>query len=219
MYGYFGLVSSLISPVGPRSTGVYWLRRAVALIAILAVLLALRWVVFGRGGSGSDVGALPAASSSPTQQTPSTDPTSTGTSSTQPSSGASPAQCADADISVVASTDAASYPTGSTPKLHLKIQNTSGIACYRDIGAGMNELQIKSGGYHVWSSDDCNAGGAPMVTLLQPAESYSVTVTWPGVLSNKGCPANQPLAKSGFYDLYGRNGNVVSSSSSFSLTG
>jgi hypothetical protein len=202
-------------PVGPESPIVYWVRRAVVLLAIVALLLGLRWVLFGRGSSSADA----APSTSPTAQPSTAHPTSgSSTKPAQPSAGASAVQCADSDISVTVSTDSASYPVGSTPKLHLKIENTSGVACYRDIGAGANELKISSGGYHVWSSDDCNAGGAPMVTLMQPTQSYSVTVTWPGVLSAKGCPANQPLAKPGLYDLVGRNGTVDSPSAAFALT-
>ena len=217
-------MSSFISPVGPQGPGVYWLRRALVLAAIIATLLALRWLIFGRGDSSSDVAAAPSTSSSAAPATESAKPTG----STEPATSSSPTpaastgtgspQCANSDIAVSVSTDAASYAAGSTPKLHLKIENASGTACYRDIGAGMNELHIKSGGYHVWSSDDCNAGGAPNVTLLQPAQSYSVTVTWPGILSAKGCPPNQPVAKGGSYDLYGRNGDVISAPSVFSLT-
>jgi len=214
----------MMSPVGPQPSSVYWIRRAIVLLAIIATLLALRWLIFGRGGAGSDVAAGPTSSTSPTQVSQSANPTSspaTASSSAAPTSNSTAdgaPQCGNADIAVTVSTDSASYAVGSTPKLHLKIQNTSGTACYRDIGAGMNELHIKSGGYHVWSSDDCNAGGAPDVTLLQPAQSYSVTVTWPGILSASGCPGNQPVAKAGSYDLYGRNGDVISSPAVFSLT-
>ena len=221
-------MSSFISPVGPQGPGVYWLRRALVVVAILATLLALRWLIFGRGEATSDVAASPSTSSSPAPATESAKPTpsvdattpagSTATPAPVASSGNASPQCANSDISVSVSTDAASYTVGSTPQLHLKIQNSSGTACYRDIGAGMNELHIKSGGYHVWSSDDCNVGGAPQMSLLAPAQSYSVTVTWPGVLSAKGCPANQPVAKGGSYNLYGRNGSVISAPAVFSLT-
>jgi len=216
----------MMSPVGPQPSRVYWIRRALVLLAIVLTLVALRWLIFGRGGDVSQVSANPTPSTSPTSSSQSADPTaaptaaaSSSTTAASPTSSEDGApQCGNADIAVTVSTDSASYPVGSTPKLHLKIENTSGTACYRDIGAGMNELHIKSGGYHVWSSDDCNAGGAPDVTLLQPAQSYSVTVTWPGILSASGCPGNQPVAKAGSYDLYGRNGDVISSPAVFSLT-
>lgn len=200
---------------------VYWLRRVLALLVILALLMALRWIFFGRGGSTPDAAAAPASSSSPVSGTtpkPSKSAAPTPVASESASSSDGRRTCANSDIEVTASTDAASYPVGSTPKLHLKIQNTSGSSCYREIGAAMNELSIKSGGFHVWSSDDCNSGGSKNSTLMKPSESFSVTVTWPGILSAQGCPSNQPVAKPGSYELYGRNGTLTSAPAVFSLT-
>jgi hypothetical protein len=100
----------------------------------------------------------------------------------------------------------------------MRIQNVGSKACLRDVGAAKNELLISSGSTHVWSSDDCNPGGAAQVATLQPGASYSVSVTWLGRLSQKGCPANQPLAQKGSYTLVGRNGDVSSTAAVFSLT-
>jgi hypothetical protein len=119
---------------------------------------------------------------------------------------------------VTASTDAASYTVGSTPRLRMRIQNTSGTACTRDIGAAKNELTISSGDTKVWSSDDCNPGGNEQIATLAPDQSYSVSVTWLGRLSAKGCPTDQPLADKGTYKLVGRNGDVRSTAAVFSLT-
>jgi hypothetical protein len=119
---------------------------------------------------------------------------------------------------VTASTDAASYAVGSTPRLRMRIQNTSDTACKRDVGAAMNELVITSGDTRVWSSDDCNTAGTAQVATLQPGQSYSVSVTWLGRLSAKGCPADQPLAQKGSYKLVGRNGDITSEPAVFALT-
>jgi hypothetical protein len=100
----------------------------------------------------------------------------------------------------------------------MKIQNTSTTACTRDIGAAQNELVITSGTVRVWSSDDCNPGGTPQVVTMAPGQSYSVAVTWLGRLSQKGCPANQPIASKGTYKLTGRNGDVTSPPAVFALT-
>jgi hypothetical protein len=86
------------------------------------------------------------------------------------------------------------------------------------VGAAQNELVITSGSTRVWSSDDCNPGGDPNVVTLEPGQSYSVSVTWLGRLSQKGCPADQPLAEAGTYKLTGRNGEVTSEPAVFSLT-
>jgi hypothetical protein len=119
---------------------------------------------------------------------------------------------------VTASTDAASYPTGSTPRLRMKIENSSSRACVRDVGAPQNELVLTSGSVRVWSSDDCNPGGTPQVVTMAPGQSYSVSVTWLGHLSKKGCPANQPMAAKGTYKLTGRNGDITSAPATFALT-
>jgi hypothetical protein len=100
----------------------------------------------------------------------------------------------------------------------MRIQNTSDTACKRDVGAAMNELVITSGAARVWSSDDCNTAGTQQVATLQPGQSYSVSVTWLGRLSAKGCPADQPLAQKGSYKLTGRNGDLTSAPAAFALT-
>lgn len=215
-------------PAGPQPPGVYWVRRALVLLVVLALLLGVRWLLTGRGSSPS--GATPVASSSGSitpsttpsssaSATPSTKPSASRSASatTKPTATATPA-CTASQIAVTASTDAASYPVGSTPRLVMKIENTSGKACRRDIGALQNELIITSGATHVWSSDDCKPGGTPQVETLAPGQAYSVTVTWLGRRSAKGCPTNQPAAGKGSYKLVGRNGDVASAPAPFSLT-
>ena len=219
-------MSTVIHPTGPQSPRVYWVRRAVVLLVLLVLLLGVRWLLTGRGGS-DDPAAAPTGSSSPstapssTATTPtssaSAKPTATGSSSAKPSTTAAP-ECTKSQLTVTASTDAASYPVGSTPRLRMKIENTSTTACSRDIGAPQNELLITSGSARVWSSDDCNPGGAAQVVTMAPGQSYSVSVTWLGRLSQKGCPANQPIAGKGTYKLTGRNGDITSAPATFALT-
>jgi len=208
-------------PTGPQSPGVYWVRRALVVVVLLALLLGVRWLLTGRGGgtptasptpSSTPSGASSSASSSHTA-TPSTSPTT----SPKPTS-TGPTACTKDQITVTASTDAASYPVGATPHLRMKIENTSTTACTRDIGASQNELVITSGSVRVWSSDDCSPGGGSQVVTMAPAQSYSVAVTWLGKLSKKDCPANQPSATKGTYKLTGRNGDVTSAPAVFALT-
>ena len=222
-------------PSGPQPPRVYWVRRALVLVVVLVLLLGVRWLLGGRGSS--DPAALPDATKSPAaSQSPATSPTATRSASatakpsttptptptakptTKPTTPAATPECTNSQIAVTASTDAASYPVGSTPHLRMKIENTSKKACTRDIGAAQNELVITSGSSHVWSSDDCNPGGSPQVATLAPGQSYSVAVTWLGKLSQKGCPTGQPSATQGSYKLIGRNGTVLSASAGFALT-
>jgi cytoskeletal protein RodZ len=217
----------MLHPVGPQSPGVYWFRRIMVVVVLVALLLGVRWLLTGRGGDGSSSAAGPTTSPSASPTTsPSTTPKPSSSATTKPSSSpttkpstsAGVSECKDSAIAVTASTDAASYAVGSTPRLRMRIQNTSDTACKRDVGAAMNELLITSGSARVWSSDDCNTAGTQQVATLQPGQSYSVSVTWLGRLSAKGCPADQPLAQKGSYKLTGRNGEIVSQPAVFALT-
>lgn len=211
-------------PVGPQAPGTYWLRRLLVLAVVIALLLGIRWLLTGGDEEPSasatqspSPSASPSTTASPSgSAAPSDTPTPTASASATP---APDGQCADSAISVTATTDAASYTVGSTPRLRMRIENTSGTACKRDVGAAQNELVITSGSTRVWSSDDCNPGGDPNVVTLDPGQSYSVSVTWLGLLSQKGCPADQPLAEAGTYNLTGRNGEVASEPAVFALTG
>ncbi len=218
-------MSSLLHPVGPQTPGVYWLRRLIVLAVVVALIVGIKLAFFNGGGSGT---AAPEPSTSPTaspsastSKSGTPEPTTTGSASpsksASPSSGGTPL-CKDSQITVTASTDAATYQVGATPRLRMRIQNTSDNACRRDIGAAKNELVITSGSTQVWSSDDCNPGGSQQVQTIQPGQSYSVTVTWLGKLSKKGCPADMPEAQAGSYKLTGRNSAVTSKPATFVLT-
>ena len=127
--------------------------------------------------------------------------------------------CLDSAITVEATTDSSTYPVGSTPRLTLTIINSGDVACKRDVGPKANELEITSGGYHVWSSDDCNASSKSKVIVLKPGEKVASSITWDGSLTQKGCPNGEgAAAKAGRYDLVGRNGKVTSESTPFALT-
>ncbi len=213
-------MSTLLAPVGPKGPGVYWVRRLLVVVVVLALVLGVRAVFFGGGGTPTAT-PTPDQSTSPEPTSSSSEkPTSSGSATPKPSpstsSGTGP--CKDSQIQVTTSTDAASYQVGATPRLRMRIQNTSKSACKRDIGSKANELVISSGTTRVWSSDDCNSGGASQVVVLGPGESYSVGVTWLGRLSQKGCPADQPIAAAGTYKLEGRNGGLTSDPAVFALT-
>jgi hypothetical protein len=211
----------MLNPVGPQSPGVYWLRRALVLLVLLLVVLGVVGLLGGRGGD-------PAPTAAPVAPSPSPSPSSSSpaaSSSADPTSSASPDKtktktpaCKDSAVAVTASTDAASYQVGSTPRLRMQITNKSSSACKRDIGADANELIINLGETKFWSSDDCSPGGKSDVVTLEADQSYSVSLTWLGRASAPDCPADQPAAKAGSYNLVGRNGDVLSKPEPFSLT-
>jgi hypothetical protein len=199
---------------------VYWVRRAIVLLVILVLLVGLIWWLGGRGGGDGTATAAPTTSAEPTG---STSPEPTESPTTDPSGSASPtttkaAKCADSAIKVTASTDAASYAVGATPLLRMQIENKSDTACRRDVGADANELIVNLGETRFWSSDDCNPAGKSDVVTLESGQTYSVSLTWLGRASEPDCPADQPAAEAGSYNLVGRNGDVLSKPEPFSLT-
>lgn len=91
------------------------------------------------------------------------------------------------------------------------VASNSDTSCLRDVGGTQNELRITSAsGKRIWSSDDCNPGGAAKVRPISKSAPYAVTVEWNGKISKPGCSGAQPEAPSGSYVIVARNGDVKS---------
>lgn len=222
-------MSGMMHPVGPQPPSVYWIRRAVVIVVLLAIIAAVIWLVSRLGGGTTDAAAAPSPSQGQTSGSPSVSPSASpsGSKSTKPTKSSSPSNspsqavnCKDDQISVVASPDKSSYPVGASPKLRMRITNSSSVSCLRDVGSPSNELIVNQGSNRFWSSDDCSPGGQADVVTLKPGESYSVTLTWPEVGSTAGCPSSaSPVAATpGAYTLVGRNGQVYSAAAKFTIT-
>lgn len=199
-------MASLLHPVGPEPPTVYWVRRAAAALVVIAILASIAWLLGGGDEGTPEQAAVAPSAPASAAASPSPSPTST-----------EPLECPDASILVTAETDQRSYPVGSTPALTLAIENVGTAACIRDVGPKANELEITSGGYHVWSSDDCSASDKSKMTLLQPGDKVASSITWDGLLSSKGCPPDPAKAKAGNYEVTARNGKVESERTRFQL--
>ena len=129
-----------------------------------------------------------------------------------------PIDCLDSAILVEATTDSSTYKVGKEPVLTLTIENTGSVACLWDVGPKANELEVKSGGYHAWSSDDCSPSKKTKVVTLEPDDRVASTIEWNGQLSEPGCPESDQAAKVGRYEVIGRNLDVFSEATPFALT-
>ena len=199
-----------MQPIGPEASSVYWVRRAAFLVIVLIVLFGLIGIIRAVAGGGSEGPAVvePAVS-----QAPSVDPTTVLTPvSTEPIA------CVDSAIFVEATTDSSTYKVGKEPVLSLSIENTGSVACLRDVGPKANELEVKSGCYHVWSSDDCSSNKKTKIVTLEPGDRVASTISWSGQLSEPGCPDVNKAAKVGRYEVIGRNLDVFSEATPFALT-
>jgi hypothetical protein len=210
-----------MNPIGPEPSVVYWVRRGAIILVVLTLIIGLFWLLGSRGSSDSVTPAPVGSSAALTSDTAS--PAASGAApSGAAASGAAVAgevtDCPDASIKVETTTDSSTYAVGTTPRLTLTITNTGTVDCLRDVGPKANELEITSGGYHVWSSDDCNASDKSKVVTLAAGEKVGSSITWNGRLSQNGCPNTGTAAKAGRYDLVGRNEKVESEPTAFALT-
>lgn len=198
---------SLIRPSGREPASVYWMRRGAVVVIVITVVAIIYWFFTGRG-SGEPVAEV----------SPGTETVVDGASTAPTVVPTEPQDCADSDIVVRAKAAKKVYVVGETPELILVIKNRGTAPCVRDVGPRANEIEIRSGGYHVWSSDDCNASKRTKPVTMQPGETYAATLQWNGRLSQKGCPDPKgPRAKAGSYQVLGRNGEVFGEERGFSL--
>ncbi|MEI7779034.1 MAG: hypothetical protein WCJ42_06355 [Actinomycetes bacterium] len=195
-------LSGIWRPVGPDSALTYWLRRAIIVAMLLVLAAAGYWSVRPSGHPKAShplptVSALPSGSASP--------------------SVAAIRPCSDSSLKIVATTDAASYPAGSSVQLQLGLQNIGKVACRRDVGGAANTFTVTSGGYATWANRDCLTPTGHSVRVLKPKAVVQVNFTWQLQRSLHGCPTLVGKAKPGYYDLVVGNGGLLSNSAPFSI--
>jgi hypothetical protein len=211
-----------MNPIGPEPSVVYWVRRGAIILVILTLIIGLFWLLGSRGSSDSvtpaPVGTSSALDSDGAAVAASTGAEPSGAAASDAAVSGAVTDCPDSSIKVETTTDSSTYAVGTTPRLTLTITNTGTVDCLRDVGPKANELEITSGGYHVWSSDDCNASDKSKIVTLAAGEKVGSSITWNGRLSQNGCPNTGTAAKAGRYDLVGRNETVESEATPFALT-
>jgi hypothetical protein len=193
-----------MQPVGPLPASTYWRRRAVLLAVLVVVLILLKSCAGG------------AAKKTPTT-VPSPTTTTTASASPRPSATTSPPPvaaggvCPDSALKLAVTTDATTYPVGSSPRFTLTVTNRSAAACTRDLGSKVVALEVVSGTARTWNSDDCNQGQVNAVTTLAPGKATQVVrLTWSGRRSQRGCPTPRDSATAGTYQVSGTVGTLTS---------
>ena len=168
-------MSSSRSPVGPLPAGVYWRRRMVLALGLLAVLVAIVLIVV-RPGQGA---ATPPAG--PTSSTPSTGTAETaepeGDETEPPPADAdgTPAPCTAGSVQVEAVMDKDNYAQDERPQLSLTLTNSGSSACLLQAGTDVQEYRITSGSDLIWSSKHCQQDQQPTEAVLEPGKSVSTT--------------------------------------------
>lgn len=211
-------MSGVLQPVGPEPPIVYWVRRGTVLLIVVTLLLGGWWFLGSRSSATPGIDSTVASDTDPAPEGEGLDPAGADAGPATPTE---PTECADSAIEVTATTDSSTYRVGQQdPVLTLTIENVGDLECFRDIGPKANELEITSGGYHVWSSDDCATSDDSDITLMKPGQKAVSSITWNSRLSQKGCPDDGKgrKAKAGRYEVVGRNLSVTSEGTPFALS-
>ena len=172
---YSDFMSTLKHPVGPQSSRVYWRRRLVVGLGLLAVLVILFLIIVRPGSSSGD----PTSTNPPASTDVATD-ASTGAAGTDAPSGTAGGGCAPGSVQVEAITDADTYAADVEPLLTLSITNTGAVPCVLNAGTAAQVFTISSGDDIYWTSTDCQTDGADAEITLEPgiAVSSSSPVAW-----------------------------------------
>lgn len=186
-------MSTIKHPVGPQPSKVYWRRRLIVVLGILAVIAVIVLIIV-RPGSGE---AAPLAG----PQTP------TATSTAKPAAPAAPsttiptdaveadgAPCKDKDVTVVALTDKDTYAEGENPQLALSLTNTGAKSCTINAGTAKQLYTISSGTETYWKSSDCQTDPVDTVVVLLPGKTVTSTpIAWDRTRSDPAtCSSDRP---------------------------
>jgi len=174
-------MSTFRNPVGPQPPKVYWRRRLVVAIGLLAII-AIVVLIFVKPGSNAPT--TPGAS--PSVSTPGAAPTSTNPANAK--------ACDPTKVVVTASTDSNSYAAGVNPVLTFALKSTDTVACTFSAGSDKQEFTVKSGTEIYWSSKDCQTAPVAAQVLLQPFVPFAgASVTWDRTRSSTStCTAARP---------------------------
>ncbi|NAZ76857.1 hypothetical protein GTQ99_15725 [Kineococcus sp. T13] len=220
-------MSSVLHPVGPERRGVYWRRRLLAVLVLLAVVvlavLGVRALTSERAAgepAAQQIDPSQVSSTLTAQPTDGPSASPTGSPSATATTSAAVAPCEGAALGVVLTSDATTYGPGRTPKFALTVQNVSPVTCSVEVGSGMRTfVATDASGAQVWSSEDCQSSTASQVYDVEPQASKSMTSTWSRQRSAAGCPDGQEMVPDGTYTVTGTWNGVAAAPVTVSFSG
>jgi hypothetical protein len=196
---YSGRMSTFRNPVGPQAPAVYWRRRLLVALCLVAVIVVIVLIIV-KPGSGT-----------PTGGTGGSNPTPTSTVSTDPDDVAA---CDPAKITVEAVTNAVAYDPGVNPELQLVLKSTATTACTIQAGSDVQVFTITSGDEVIWKSTDCQVDPKEQLQLLNPGVPVSTpSLTWDRTRSSPDTcdqPRDQVTAGGASYHLAVAIGDIES---------
>ena len=200
-------MSTFRNPVGPQPSSVYWRRRLVVGLGLLAVVVVIILIVVRPGAREY----APQSSNKPTTSSTNTaKPTEDAT--TGPTDGA----CDLSKVTLEATTDAASYDPGVNPKLSFTLKSLATEPCTISAGSDLQEYRITSGDELIWSSRDCQVDPQAAEIELKPGVPFGgPSIEWARTRTSlDGCevPGEPVVAEGASYHLEVSIGDLTSTS-------
>lgn len=214
----------VLHPVGPKSAGTYWARRALVL-GVAALLVALVVSVLNLVGGRPDAvpATAPAATVTPTvagtsaarSPSPVAEPTVTSATasrptterpdqskerqvSTRPTPRPGPVVCRPADLRVTL-TGRQRLKVRQAATFDVTLINGSRSTCRADLTSRNFELRIYSGRDRIWSSADCPRAVRPIAKQLVSEKSVTWQQRWNGRRSAPSCRTRSEIPRAGTY--------------------
>mgnify|MGYP000053044124 FL=1 len=167
-------MSTIRKPVGPQPAAVYWRRRIIVLLGLVAVIAVVVLIIVRPGASQ---GAQPDETGTPVATT-ATDAPATALPTEEVAVDGDP--CAPEHIVVEPVTDATTYAAGELPELTVTLTNTGPNVCVLNAGTAAQVFTITSGNEVYWTSTDCQVDPIDAEVSLTPGEplSSAAPIVW-----------------------------------------
>ncbi|WP_084106522.1 hypothetical protein [Demequina sp. NBRC 110056] len=186
-------MDGLRRPVGDEEPRVYWVRRAVVLVAI-AVLAVVIWLVIRGLTSSGDEGT-----DSPAPDT-TTSPTVTQSAGAQAVDNDPSRPCTAEDVQVTSVASPTQVNVGSMPAFEVSVEHVGSAACKLSTTSDGTAMVIRSGEDKYYDSTWCP--DTPLFAdaewILQPGDREAVQATWTGQRYSESCEP-QGEAAAGYY--------------------
>jgi hypothetical protein len=195
-------VSTVLRPVGPHRSRVYWLRRAWVLGLIVVIIVLLIELLSGGGSSKPDAKTTPKPTVTPTPSTTTT---------------AQLTACDPSTLTLVLSTDSDTYTSGQTPKLIGELSNPTTTACTLSRSPADEIWTVKSGTDTVWTTKGCASSTPAKQTTLKAGATKTLSIFWDGHRMNSDCSEGD-VALAGEYTLHATLDGVKGKVAVFQIT-
>jgi hypothetical protein len=201
-------MSSLLRPVGHLPASVYWFRRALVLVVLVALLFVLVRVLGGgddpKNSAATEPGQNP--TSAPTVvPTPTPDAKTSGTEKstktpepTETAKTAKDVDCIGKDVKIDVVPARRTLASGSSMNLVIQLSAVRD-ECRVAVDPTVLSLTITSGKDQIWTTEHCEKVVPRATLVLAKGKDSTATIPWDGRRSRPGCLPGQLQAKPGTY--------------------